>query len=106
MQLTNEQLRIAARQRELVTAAVLQSVADVPKGFTDPAQLALAAGSVLDGMLAAMAWVAAGSGQYQGMRERRLLADNVRSGLIKFMNLAERDAEKGIDWERGAELPN
>lgn len=106
MSIKPELLGAAIFQREVITSAVLKAVGDAPKGFTDTDHIAMAAGSTMDGILAALAWVAAGSQMYQGARERRLFADEVRKGLLKFMSLAEQDAEKGIDWEAGPSLPN
>ena len=99
MALDREQLAAATVQRELVTSMVLKAVANVPKAFSEPTHIALAVASTMDGVLGALAWLAATSEQYPTPRDKRLLADEVRKGLIKFMNVAERDIEAGRDWE-------
>lgn len=101
MEITFEKLEDASLNQQLVTAAVLRAVASAPKPFADVADLQLALGSTIDGVLAALAWIIEGSSQYPTAREKKRLANHCRDALVKFGHVAERDMAAGEDWEIG-----
>lgn len=100
MDLTPEQTALALYNREQVTAAVLNALANRP-GVPDPENdqvMKLVIGSTLDGLLAAIAFLAEMSDLYPAPRDRRRFADQCRDGLIKFMKVARNDIAAGLDW--------
>ena len=103
MEITPEKLDAAGVNILLVRSAVLRAIAAAPKPFYDEADLKVAMGSTFDGILHALAWIIAGSGQYESMKDRRRLADQCRDGLLKFIKAAQAAQEAGEDWEVGPE---
>jgi hypothetical protein len=92
MDLSPEELEAASAYVLAVRQAVLTAVGDVSSPAVDPLVVLM---SSLDGMIAAAAMAVSASGVAPTLRERRRLADEVRTGFLKAMKEADSELAGG-----------
>jgi len=88
MDLSPEEIEAASAYVLAVRQAVLRAVGEVSSPDLDPLLVLM---SSLDGMIAAAAMAVSASGAAPNLRERRKLAEEVRTGFLKAMKAADEE---------------